>query len=396
MKVLHVVADLGAGGVQSLLARSLASLVRGPFTHEVCVLSGGGPYEAEIRALGVPVHRLTRRGRFDPTLPMQAARLMRAGRYDVVHTLAFTANAWGRVAATIARVPRVIAHERGTAWTETAAMRLVDRALYRVTDQWLANSEAATIMLRERVGLPADKLRVVYNGVPEPTIERGRLRHQLGISPEVPLVGAVGRLDSPKGYSTLLRALPLLWAERPNLHIALIGDGPLRPTLEREAEALGIASDARLHWLGFRRDANALLGDLDLLLHPALREALGNVLIEAAFARVPVVAGAVDGIPEVVIDGETGVLLQGKLTPAPAPRGATPLPALVVDGTTRRLRPPLALDPANLAAATLALLNDPDHRAAMGHAAHQRAAQRFTMAQYVAGLEAAYAETLER
>ena len=390
-RVLHVIADLGAGGVQSSLARSLPRLMAGPFEHELCVLSAGGPYEAPIRALGVPLHRLRRRGRFDPTLPAQAARLMRERKIDIVHTLAFTANAWGRVAARMARVPRVIAHERGTAWTESAAMRLVDRLLYPTTDLWLANSDAALIVLRERVGLPGAKLRRLYNGIPAAGDERGALRALLGLRDEVPLVGAVGRLDTPKGYSTLLRALPALWAARPDTHVAIIGDGPLRPALHAEAARLGIAADERLHWLGFRADAPALVADLDLLLHPALREALGNVLIEAALAGVAAIASDVDGCPEVVSDGETGLLLRGTLPPDPAPRGSTPLPALVVDGATRTLRPPLALEPSALAAAALTLLDDPARRAAMGAAARRRAAARFSMAQYVAGLEAAYA-----
>ena len=394
LNVLHITSNLAGGGVQRLLVKSLAVLDRTSFTHRVCCVSASGVYEDELRSLGIPYWIMRRRGRFDPTIILQMVHLMRRERIDVVHTLNFTANAWGRVAAKLAGVPRIIAHERGTAWTESATMRLVDRALYHCTDRWLANSEAAKIVLTQHVGVPADRIRVVYNGMPEPDRSRRdgtTLRERLGIDSKVPLVGAVGRLDTPKGFTFLLQAIPLVWESLPEAHFVLIGDGPLRGYLESEAGQLGLLKNGYVHFLGFLPNVPNLMPEMDLLVHPVIRESLGNVLIEAALARVPVVASNVDGCPEVVVDGETGLLVECtqpvKYVPAP---GASPLPAAVVDGHTRMLRPPLGPSPEALADFTVRLLRDPQLRSQMGEQALARSRRIFSLERYVHCLESAY------
>jgi glycosyltransferase involved in cell wall biosynthesis len=394
LNVLHVVSSLAGGGVERLLVKSLAVLDRESLVHQVCCVSTGGIYEEELRSLGIPCWVMKRRARFDPTVTFQMIRLMRYQRIDVVHTLGFTANAWGRTAAKLAGVPRIIAHERGTAWTESAVMRLVDRLLYHWTDLLLANSEAARIMLTQRIWLPAGRIRVVFNGLPAPRGGRGdgpSLRERLCIGPKVPLVGIVGRLDTPKGHVFLLRAMPLVWQSVPGTHLVIIGDGPLRGYLESESHRLGLLDEGRVHFLGFLPDAIDLMPEMDLLAHPAIREALGNVLIEAGLARIPVVASNVDGCAEVVVDGETGLLVDCTL-PVQHVRalGASPLPTVVVDGRTHALRPPLGPSPEVLAQAIVMLLREPLLRHNMGQWAHERAQHVFSLDRYVRSLERAY------
>lgn len=393
INVLHVTSNLAGGGVQRLLVQSLAVLDQVAFRHSVCCVSTGGVYESELQKLGIPYWIMKRRARFDLTVIFQMARLMRRKHIDVVHTLGFTANAWGRVAAKLARVPRIIAHERGTAWTESALMRIVDRALYRFTDLLLANSEAARIVLTQHIGLPPDRIRVVYNGMPKPnSIHHGpSLRQILGISSRVPLVGTVGRLDTPKGHIFLLQAIPHVWQSVPEAHFAFIGDGPLRGYLKGEAQRLGLLDDGRVQFLGFLPNAPNLMQEMDLLAHPAIRESLGNVLIEASLAQLPIVASNVDGIPEVVVDGETGLLVEctAPVEYVPAP-GAAPLPIVVVDGRTRRLRPPLGPDPKAFATAIVELLSNPKRRHQMGKRGYERAQRSFGLKRYARDLELAY------
>ena len=323
---------------------------------------------------------------------------MRHQNINVVHTLNFTANAWGRVAAKLAGVPRVIAHERGTAWSENSLMRWVDRLLYPSTHLWLANSEASVIMLTQRIGIPADRIRVVYNGVPAPAVRNDdgpSLREQLGIGPDVPLVGSVGRLDTPKGHLYLLQAIPIVWQSVPDTQFVLIGDGPLRGYLETEAHRRGLMQEGRVHFLGFLPDAVNLMPEMDVLVHTAIREPLGNVFIEAGLARLPVVASNVDGCPEVIVDGETGILVDCsvpvKYVNAP---GVAPLPSAVVDGHTRALRPPLGPNPESVADATVRLLNNPQLRKEMGQRARERVQKLFSIKGYARCLERAYSGDL--
>jgi glycosyltransferase involved in cell wall biosynthesis len=350
-------------------------------------------YEDELRLQEIPYWVIKRRVRFDPTVIFQMAHLMHRERIDVVHTLNFTANAWGRVAAKLARVPRIIAHERGTAWTETTSMRWVDRSLYGYTDLLLANSEASQIILTQHIGLPADRIRIVYNGLPEPTVSRAAesLRDRLGIEPGVPLVGTVGRLDTPKGLFFLLRAIPFVWQSLPTTCFVLIGDGPLRSRLEAEARRSGLLDEGRVRFVGFSPHAGAFMPEMDLLVHPAIHESLGNVLIEAGLARLPVVASNVDGCPEVVVDGKTGVLVDcTQPVEYVAVPGASSLPAVVVDGRTRTLRPPLGPRDEDLAEAMVSLLRNPRLRRQMGERARERVERLFGLDRYVRDLENVY------
>ena len=135
----------------------------------------------------------------------------------------------------------------------------------------------------------------------------------------------------------------------------------------------------------------SLMADMDLLVQPSIRESFGKTLVEAGYARLPVVAANVDGAAEAVADGETGILL----TPtAPveyqAARGASPLPAFVVNGRTRELTPPLGPDPQELAQAIISLLQNPERRREMGEAGYKRTRQLFSIERFVSQLEAVY------
>jgi glycosyltransferase involved in cell wall biosynthesis len=268
-------------------------------------------------------------------------------------------------------------------------MRWVDRQLYRFTDVLLANSQAARLLLTGHVRVPADHIRVVHNGIPIPATTQtapGSLRVALGLDARTPLIGTVGRLDTPKGLPFLVETIPLILQQCPAAHFVIIGNGPLRAYL-----TTALADWDHVHLLGFRVDAPALMQDFDVLLHPAIREPLGNVLIEAGLAGLPAVATAVDGIPEVILDGETGLLVPGTEPVAfiPAP-GASPLPAFVVDGATQQLRPPHGPAPERLAEAVLTLLDAPHRRAELGQRARQRMREHFSLARYVREITTIY------
>ena len=394
--VMHIISELGPGGVERQLVKALAAFDKDKFTQQVCCITRGGIYEEELKRNHIPYTIILRRGRYDFTIIRQMSSLLRREKIDIVHSYNFTANAWGRLAARLTGVRRIIAHERGTAWTENRIMRQVDRLLYPVTQVLLANSEASRIMLTQKIRLPADRIRVVHNGIPLPatrTASQASLRSLAGIGPDVPLAGTVGRLDTPKGHLFLLKAIPLVWQQVPEAHFVLIGSGPLLSYLETEARRLDLFARGCFKMLGFLPDPSDRFPELDLLVHPSIRESLGNVLIEASLAGLPVVASSVDGIPEVIVHEKTGLLVEGSqpVTYVPTP-GASPLPEVVVDGITRRLRPPLGPDPADLSRAIVQLLRDPARRAEMGSQGRSRAAQQFSLEQYIRSVEAIYLE----
>jgi glycosyltransferase involved in cell wall biosynthesis len=152
----------------------------------------------------------------------------------------------------------------------------------------------------------------VHNGIvlPErrPRNEaRAFLRAELGLLEAIPVIGMVGRLAEQKGHKYLLEAAPAILEKVPDVHFAFIGEGEERSALEGLAAKRGVAE--RVHWMGFRSDTQRLLAGFDVLAMPSEFEGLPLVLLEAMAHGVPIVAHAVDGIPEAVTDGQEGYLI---------------------------------------------------------------------------------------
>ncbi len=182
------------------------------------------------------------------------------------------------------------------------------RLTLREVSRWIAITEAVKRSL-EAVGAAPSSIRVIPNGVDPAAFRRGHReeeRHALGIPPDAPLVAIIARLEPNKGVDLGLRAFAMLRRGVPAAHLAIIGDGPDRAALESLARELGLRSAVR--FTGWRENATALLSVADACLIPSRSEGQSLVALEAMALRVPVVAAAVGGLPEMVRHGETGLL----------------------------------------------------------------------------------------
>jgi glycosyltransferase involved in cell wall biosynthesis len=275
LRVLHVICDLSGGGAERLVV-DLCRL-RGPDVEVgVATVQGGGPREAELRALGVPV-LLGGRGRRRPGLRALARIAREARRYDLVHTHLFAGDTWGRLAALLAGVPAVTTEhnvDQDETWEPLARHALAGTATT------VAVSEAVARHARW-----ARDVRVIPNGV---DLTRA-LPHRGGGG-----VLAVGRCVPQKGFDVLAAAAP------PGLRIAVLGDGP------------GRGADPRLSWLGYAADPWPHYAEADIVVIPSRWEGFGLVAVEAMAAGCPVIASDVDGLRDVV--GDAGILV-----PAEAP-----------------------------------------------------------------------------
>jgi glycosyltransferase involved in cell wall biosynthesis len=215
----------------------------------------------------------------------------------------------------------------------------------------------------ERIGLPADRIATVPNGVRPRDAGLGpeRARAELGLDPEAPVVLTVGRLTVMKGQRHLVNAVPGLAARFPGLQVVLIGHGHLREALERQAADLGVAHV--VHLAGHRPEARLLLDAADVFVLPSVNEAMPLALLEAMDAGLPVVATRVFGSAEVVVDGETGLLV---------PPG----------------------DPGALGSALARLLADPRLRRRYAAAGRRRYLEAFTSARMAADTLAVYRRVL--
>ncbi len=363
VKVLHLIWALDLGGAERQVIEIVKGLDRSRFEPTVGCLVRKGRWGEALEAEGTPVVDFAKRPGLDVALLPRLTRFIRQGGFEIVHTHAFTASSWGRAAATIARVPAIVAHEHSGFSLESPPRRVVDRMLAHWTSRWVVVSEALARDLVRIEGLPLSKLVVVRNGVsrqPASPDAVQRARAELLGDGFTELLGTVGRLERRKGLEVLLEAYLRLAPRRPGLALALVGDGPLRSELEEEVRERGIAD--RVRFTGRREDVAAVLGALDVFALPSHTEGLSIALLEAALAGCAIVATDVGGNSEVVRDGRNGLLV-----------------------------PPR--DPSALADAVRALLDDPRRARELGRQA-ARDVQRFSADAMIRAIESLYEDLL--
>jgi glycosyltransferase involved in cell wall biosynthesis len=173
----------------------------------------------------------------------------------------------------------------------------------RCSDAVIAVCEAARQQAIAE-GTPAEKIETIYNSVEAQPAPDRSTRLFAGS----PVIGTVGRMDSYKGQAYLIGALPVVLIEFPDARFVLIGDGPERECLQSSAERLGVGD--RVSFLGTRSDVSVLMSQLDLFVLPSLLEGFPNAVLEAMAARLPIVATRVGGVPELIEDGRTGLLVE--------------------------------------------------------------------------------------
>lgn len=353
MKIAHLI--LGGevrGGEIVALELARAALSRG---DEVLFLSPSrGDFTRLVEGEGMVVHCVDVSRTFHLGAALALARLLRRERVTILHThAAIAANVLGRAAGRLSGVP-VVSHlhienhlprNAGRAFL----LRGLDNATVRLAARVVVVSEDTRRALAEQ-GYPERSMQVVPNGIHlvanSDNATGRRMLAELGVPADVPVVGEVARLCEVKGQRVLIDAL----AQLPGVHTVLVGDdleagGAFRAALERQAEELGVRD--RVVFTGYRPSGPILAG-IDIFVLPSFVEGLPLTVLEAMAHSKPVVASAVGGTPEAVVEGETGLLV-----------------------------PPR--DPDRLAGAIRRLVDDPELARRLGAAGRSRVAERFSV-----------------
>jgi glycosyltransferase involved in cell wall biosynthesis len=340
-----------------------------------------GPLGARMAAAGVAVSSFDMPEAVGAASLLQAAvrlaRRLRREPYDVVHSLLPRANVVSRVANRLAGGGRPhFAGERSTDFRRSRAVQVLNRLTAGWSDAVLAVSPAVRDVLIARDGIPAQRILIVPNGVDLRELDRvapADVRGERGIPAGDPIVCSIGRLIPDKGHGYLLRAVAAL-GDRP-VHVVLVGGGPEEGRLREEAGRLGLG--ARLHCLGVRGDAIAVLKASDVFVLPSLEEGFPVALLEAMACARPVVASAVGGIPAVLADGVTGLLVP------PGERWGAEARTADADQAERAV--------AGLRAAIGSLLDDPHRARSLGAAARRAVEESHSLDGVVVMLERLYA-----
>ena len=371
LRVAFCLDSLDTGGTELNAVRTAERFDPARVQVEFFVLSARGALLPRVRDAGIPLHEIPVRGvasaRTFRLAAAFAARLRRE-RFDVVHSHDIYNNMivvpWARMAG----LPLVIASRRW--WTETnhPLHSRLNRWSYRFAHRVLANSESVGRLVVAE-GIDPRKVVVVPNFVddaafaPPDAPSLAAMRHELGLAAVDEAVGVVANLHAIKDHATLLRAVALLLPVHPRLRLVLVGDGVERERLVGLAASLGITQ--RVVFAGRRPHQPSPQWAFALAVLSSRGEGFPNAIVEAMAARRPLVATSVGGVPDVVVHGETGLLV-----------------------------PPA--DPARLAEAIGQLLNDPQQAKAMGEAGATRARELFHAARVVDRLQDVYEQALGR
>lgn len=336
-RILFVITSTGTGGSESMLRELVLGLDRERFTPSVCSLRTPGHVADELAAAGNTVFTLglpDKPGVTDLASGVfRLARQLDEHRVDVVQSFLYRANFMSPLAARLSSAgPVVVSGHRSLAPLQGRVAVASARLIQRLADGVVANSEAVRDYLVANEGARRGRVEVIYNGVDLERFggqDRSALRAELGWAPEDLVIGAVGRLEPVKGYDHLLQAVARLATSGRPMKLAFAGDGTQREPLAALARQLGI--EGRVLFLGFRKDVAALYGAFDVFVLSSLREGFPNVVIEAMASGCPVVATRVGGVAEIVVDGQSGLVVE----PASAESLTGALQALADDEALR-------------------------------------------------------------
>ena len=300
MKTLHVHRIRGIGGSERHLLTLLPALAERGIEPVLVGLDDPGWDAADFYgALRVPSVRVRSPRDIDPLL---LARLVRELRADVVHTHLVHADVYGGLAAKL-RGSRLVSTKHNDDPFRRGAFRHVERGLARLADGVVAITESLRRFTIDEVGVPASKVETIHYGLDDLPDAWG-VNAPDGIPEGARIALAVSRLTGQKGIDVAIRALASLPAD---VVLVVLGEGPDRAPLERLARELGV--ERRVFLLGRVPDVAAWLRRADIFVHPARWEGFGLAVLEAMLAGLPVVATRVSSLPELVVDGETGLLV---------------------------------------------------------------------------------------
>ena len=358
--IVHLVTSLEVGGAQHNMLLGLPKLDPTRYKHILISIMDRMQMKQQFQQAGVEVHSLDLRKKTDVTAALRLRSLLNTIHPDILHTYLIHGNVLGRIVGRLTGVPTIIGSEL-TIGQAGRIGRLATKLTNPLTDAVEVNSETGGKSVVANLGVPEEKIEVILPGLDldafGQTDQRAQTRNEIGVDDNEHLVLYVGRLRAVKGVEFGIRAVAKAIEQNPKMKLALAGEGDQRKQLEALSAELGIENNVK--FLGARKDLPNVLSACDSVIMPSLTEGFPRVAIEAMASSKPVIATSVGGVPEAIIDGQSGILVPSK----------------------------------NIEAMTDALISvstNSELAERLGVAARQRTEQRFAASNYVARLDEMY------
>ena len=382
IRVLHIITRLERGGAPAVLLEVLQRCDTSQFEHHIATGLSQAPEDDMIpfakdtgfRVVVIPSLIRDIHPFLDIYALLKLYFLIRKGRYDIVHCHTSKGGFIGRLAARLAKVRVIIYSPHGDIFEgyfgkiKTRFFIWLERFSARFTDKIITLTKSGIEpYIKAGIGQKS-QFDYIYNGVDverlrKRKVDRIQKRQEIGVENDCFLVVTAGRLVPVKGHTYLITAIAQVITEIPNIRLVFLGDGELRGELLGQVKTLGL--EKQVLFPGMRSDVPEIISCSDLFVLPSVNEGFGVVLLEAMAMRCPIVATNVGGVPEVVLDGETGILV---------PPG----------------------DPVPLARGIIQLLKDPSIALKMAECGYQRLKACFDIRETVSKTEHLYKELLER
>jgi len=313
IKIIYLITGLKTGGTEIILYKLLKRLDKEKFEPLVISITPIGEIGEKIKKEGFKVLSLNSKFKFDPLIIFRLISILKKEKPKILHTFLFHANFLGEIIGKICKVPIIISSIRSEKFGGKLREKLLKYTKVFSDIIVAVSHKVAEEMIRKKI-VSKDKVKVIYNGVDLKEFSfqnkdaRKKIREELGINEKQPLLISVGRLVKAKGYPFLIKAMYQLKEKYSDLILIILGEGEDRKKIEDQIKNLKLENNVIL--LGNKNNVADYLSTADVFVLSSLWEGMPNALLEAMACGLPVVATKVSGIPEIILNEETGLLTE--------------------------------------------------------------------------------------
>lgn len=312
IRVMHGISSWAMGGTERMLTHLIPHFDKTRFDSCLMCFNSPSPVSKEWKASGIEVYHLNMDKRVSIIGIVRCMKLLRQWKPDILIVYGLRANLMARIAAWLCRIPVFVTGQRGIEDWKGRFEVFLERATSVFVDLYIGNSQACCDMLANREKISRKKLHAIPNGIDFKTpdnfdMRTREIRTKHTIPPDSFIIGTVGRLQSVKGHHDFIAAAEIVLRKHPEAYFMLVGEDFRNGELQAMAKHLQI--DERVRFVGYSKDVAIWLSVFDIFVLPSLSEGMPVAVIEAMFMSKPVIATKVGGTPEVIHEGQTGILI---------------------------------------------------------------------------------------